>query len=173
MHLVCYLWTVEVSLIDHMCVCVCVTQHRCQLTGSDPGGLLLGRLSNPEQKLELGVRGRTQQRRRVYQNYRNGREEEVTRNGEKRILLWIRGRYKGRKSGGEKSGYTETILSCRRIHGNLPTSAFWTALQTERQQMVYIGVIFDIHVQFYFWIYVRLRYHHQRHPEGSLQLRRC
>ena len=28
------------------------------------------------------------------------------------------------------------------FHGNLPTSAFWTALQTQRQQMVNIGIVF-------------------------------
>lgn len=69
------------------------------------------------------------------------------------ILLWMCGRYKGRRSGGDKSGYTDTILSHWGIHGNLPTSAFWTTLQTEMQQMVSIGIIVDTSRQLYLWIF--------------------
>lgn len=93
--------------------------------------------------------------------------ERTTSQPGREMLLWIRRRYKGRRSGGEKSGYADTIFSHWRIHGNLPTSAFWTVLKTERQQMVYIGIIFDSSRQLYFWISsktVKLRHHlHYRH----------
>lgn len=86
----------------------------------------------------MDVRGRAQQRRSEEKKQR----EEVTINGEKglparhgEILVNMR-----RIKNGEKLEERSRILSHWGFHGNLPTSAFLTALQTERQQLVYTEI---------------------------------
>lgn len=62
MHLLCCLCAVDACQVGyslsepryvHMprCVCMCATRHRCQIPGTDPSGLLLGKLSSPGRKV--------------------------------------------------------------------------------------------------------------------------
>lgn len=63
-----------------MCVCVCATKLRCQLPAADPGGLLLGELSCPEQKLELDLGGKdTAEERRGVEKGRGSDQKQLKR----------------------------------------------------------------------------------------------
>ena len=84
----------------------------------------------------------------------------------KKVLLASQGDKKKRR--GKESEYTNSIFSHWMIHGNVPTSVFWTALETDRQQMVYIGIglIVDAGRHLYFRISLdSMKWRHPLHQQ--------
>ena len=161
MHQVCYLQTAAASLKDstlsekhsaHMPRCACVSRNtdassraqtpvasnwvNCQIRSRSRNWRTEEGHSRGEQRSVAGRKGKRKWPKMEQKPSQPGRG----------VLLWIRGRCKGRK----RSLDIHTLSSAWRIHGNLPTSASWTALQTERQQMVYMGIVFDTSRQLYF-----------------------
>ena len=182
LHLVCHSHSVEAEVISNTLSKqrsahvprACATRHRWHVPGTDPSGLLLGKLSCPEGKLELNVRRRTQRRER-----QRSVPESLTKKN------WGKEEKPDRLAPASRAGrgffYQRKIYRerCRRdvwINGYYPQPLEdpWqpyhfsplSSSSTERQQMVHrhhIWYKLKLRTQILFWqcLFMLYRYIHQ------------